>query len=87
MLDQKNKDLIQLVLDRKSKEVSLDYITPDQIIDYLKEYDFELEEDWMTNGWDHDFWMNFFKDEENFMFSGSWYYGGYKFGLDPDKRK
>jgi len=84
-MNKETKILIQSVLLKDKEQVIIGYIPPNEVIDFMKEHDFELKEDWETNGWDHDFWMYFYKDETEYMFSGSWYYGTYTFGLDPDR--
>jgi len=86
-MTEETKILIQSVLDGNKDSVKIDYTPPNEVIKYLEKCGFELKYDWDTNGWSVDFWLYFYKGEEEFMFSGSWYYGDYIFGIDPDKGK
>ena len=86
-MKEKIKALIQPVLDGSKESIGIGYIPPAEVITVMEEEGYELQEDWDTNGWDHDFWMYFIKDEKTFMFAGSWYYGSYSFGIDPDLGK
>jgi hypothetical protein len=71
------KNEILSVITLKEEHVQLPLIIPSELIDYLKEkgYSYDVE----TNGFQHDFWITFNKNEKKFEFVGSWFYGDYAF--------
>ena len=73
-----NEEIYKNVLNGETIELGKEsYVSPSVIVDFLakKGYDYEIE----SNGWQHDFWINFTHNDENIkdiMLSGCWYYGG-----------
>lgn len=71
--------------DMKDTMVTIPYMHPSDVVDMLQdEYDAgETEQD--SNGWQHDFWLEFEKGEKKYCFSGSWYSGGYRIAEAEDE--
>jgi hypothetical protein len=58
--------------------LEFDMCPVDTIKDVLILEGYTMEDDWDTNGWDHDFWIKFEHPEKpTIQFAGSWYYGNY----------
>lgn len=91
MLSDKNKILINSVLLKDKDNVELDYCVPVDVNAFLVENGFPSGHrgDIDSNGWAYDFWINYIREEDKkvFMFSGSWWYGDQRFGLNPDEEK
>lgn len=62
--------------------ISIPMMPVGEVANILSENGWEMQEDWETNGWDHDFWIYFEKDDKKIMFFGSWYYGNYKLQIE-----
>jgi hypothetical protein len=76
---------IRKVISGKTKSVEIFGIYPNDVIEYVtKELKGKHKEDWDTNGWQWDYWMDFEIDNEKYTLSGSGYYGGATFGLNTD---
>lgn len=57
-------------------------ISPEQVDLYLKSNGLE-QGDFDSNGWDWDFWMEYFKADRKFILAGSgWYNNGLSFYSD-----
>lgn len=75
------KKAILKVLKGKLDQVDLPYIPPRTIQNYLEGLGAERIEI-ETNGWEVDFWATYRYEGKTYMFSGSWYEGGYTFSKD-----
>jgi hypothetical protein len=62
----------------------VDLITPNDLETLLKELGTKFKDDWETNGWQVDFWLEFNFQNTTYSFSGSWYHGGYTIELAED---
>ena len=61
-------------------EYELEFMMPAHLVISTIESLGYKQEDWETNGWDHDFWIYYIHKKEGtrLCFSGSWYLGSYK---------
>jgi hypothetical protein len=76
-------DRLKEFLEGDGTELPLVMQPIDDIKNALEKYGWEMEWDDMdTNGWEHDFWIPFTKDEETITLGGSWYHGGYTLSRD-----
>lgn len=65
-------------LESDQKEFKIPMMPVSDVEDMLKKYGWEMEwDDLETNGWEHDFWIPFIKDDDTITFGGSWFSGGY----------
>lgn len=75
------KEQLEVLKTENSVKVKMEPIN-----DYAEAFE-ELgtyDSDWETNGWDVDFWISFTVQDQKYMLSGSWYYGGYSISKDED---
>lgn len=74
-------DLIQSVITDEISSVNIPYTPIEEIEDLLTTLGFNTDEPGYddTNGWQHDFWLEYTKDDITYRLSGSWYYGNYTF--------
>ncbi len=81
------KDLeeqINKVILGEIEEYNSDFATLDDVKSYLESVGFE-EGEFDSNGWQWDFWQYMMNDkQENYIISGSGYYGGVSFKKDED---
>ena len=77
-----NKEKIISVLEGKENNVSLDLASAMEINKILTQEGLVLIES-ESNGWQHDFWLQYFResDEKMFMFTGGWWDGTSNFSI------
>lgn len=79
---------IQDVLNKKVEEVSIHYVRPNDVIDYLEKLNDgeSIDTDFDSNGWSWDFWIRFEYKDQNYMLSGDGYYNNtVNFGIDKEE--
>lgn len=77
------KEELQKVLSFKDDRVGLGDVPPSKINDILE--DLGASRGGMeTNGWDYDYWVDYIKDGQTFVLSGSGWYGGTKFSIKEE---
>ena len=75
------KTSIKKLLDDDSDMVKLPGIFPNDVIEFVeKELGGKHNEDWETNGWQWDYWINFKINDKEYTLSGDGYYGTPTFG-------
>ena len=62
----------------KGSKLSVPMMPIDWFGEQLKNFGFIMDEEWDTNGWEIDFWIEFNSDSAQIKLSGSWYSGNYK---------
>ena len=63
-------------LDSKEESLELHVVSFALVREVLNDLEFEIEDDFETNGWDIDYSISFtHKDGTKLMVTGSWYYG------------
>ncbi len=70
---------IDEVLIGKRKTFKSKYICPEMIKTYMLGCGWKDGDDFETNGWQYDWWMNFTKGDLKYTAFGSGYYGKFEF--------
>lgn len=68
----------EFLKDNNQTVLKIEMMPIDDIEDVLKTFNFEMDSDIDSNGWQLDFWIKF-NGKVNLLLSGSWYYGNYNF--------
>lgn len=69
---------IQKVINGKIEEASSELLSPGHINEYLNSLGTH-NSDFESNGWEYDHWASWEIDGENYVLSGSGFYGGLAF--------
>lgn len=78
------KSTIDRFLVSEANKVSLENVSPNEVVDYMKTIGYEdmgIE----SNGWQWDYWIEFNKEDKSYTLSGSGYYGDMVLSENDDK--